>query len=142
VFYDSFEGSLSKWTLSGPGDPWYTTTSYSAKGSQAAMAQATGAGQDSFITASFTPPGSGTLTLSYERRLMGLDGVDDFQVEVGILGSWITLEHLGTASANDAAFVPKSFTIPSTSDKVRFKCECGATSERCVVDEVKVTATP
>ncbi len=143
LFYDGFEGgTLSKWTTSGPGKPWVITSGASAAGSKAAQAQATGVGLDSFISASFSAMGGGTLTLQYQRRLVGLDGVDDFAAEVRFSSGWVALEHLGVASANDAAFVARSFSIPNTADAVRFKCECGATSERCQVDEVRITHKP
>lgn len=143
LFSDGFEGgTLSKWTTSGPGKPWVITSGASAAGSKAAQAQATGAGLDSFISASFSAPSGGTLTLAYQRRLVGLDGIDDFAAEVHLASSWLPMEHLGAATANDAAFVARSFTIPSGADGVRFKCTCGATSERCLVDEVRITHKP
>ncbi|MCK5798383.1 MAG: hypothetical protein KAI47_14430, partial [Deltaproteobacteria bacterium] len=143
LFYDGFEDlSLSPWVVSGPGKPWVITSDASASGSQAAQAQATGSSKESLMTATFSSPGSGTLTLEYQRRLVGLDGVDDFAAEIRFGAIWIALEQLASSTANDPAFVAKSFVIPNTADAIRFMCECGAVSERCLVDDVKVIHTP
>lgn len=134
--FDGFEsGSLSDWTLSGPGDPWQAETNTVHSGSYAAEARGTGAGDDAFMEKDIT--GCGT-TFSYYRKLVGLDGVDDFEAGYYDNETWTTVEQLGSYTANDSSFVYKSFTIPSTASKIRFKCECGAVSEACIVDDIDI----
>lgn len=131
---DDFEtGTLSGWTLSGTGTPWQASTESTYEGTYAAMAKQTGAGDDSFMEMDVT--GCGT-TLSYYRKLVGMDSADDFEVSYYDSGVWTSVEHLGGNTANDASFVFKSFSLPDTATKIRFKCETGAVSEMCFVDSV------
>ncbi len=133
---DGFEsGDLSDWTLSGPGADWQATSETVYAGSYAARAKRTGAGSDSYMEMAINNCGS---TFSYYRRLKGLDVGDDFEASYYNNGSWTSVEHLGSGSANDASFVFKQFTIPTSATKVRFKCECGATTEYCAVDSVSI----
>ena len=134
-FFDGFEdGNLNGWSLYGDGSQWSASTDTSYEGSWSARAKKTGAGKDSFMETNI-PSCSGTLTFEYGRRLVGLDAADDFEVSY-LDGSWISVEHLGSGRANDDSFTLKSFTIPSSATKIRFKCECGAVSEKCYVDNV------
>jgi len=53
------------------------------------------------------------------------------------------LEQTGIASANDAAYVYKTYTLPAKAGnnaafKIRFECTAGATSEYCRIDNVVV----
>jgi len=138
LFFDGFEdGSISDWTLSGSGTQWTASTDTAYEGSWAARAKKTGVGDDSFMETTFDASGYGTVTFEYRRKLVGLDGVDDFEVSY-FDGTWRSVEHLGSSSANDASFIGKSFTIPSSASKVKFKCECGAVSEKCYVDNVRI----
>lgn len=138
VLFDSFEdGNLVEWSLYGTGRPWVTSTDTSYEGAWSARATYTGAGDDSFMEISIDPSSFNTVTFEYYRKLIGLDAADDFQVEY-FDGNWITLEHLGDSSASDSSFKFRSFTIPNTATKIRFKCECGAVSEKCYVDNVKI----
>ena len=133
---DGFEsGDMSGWSLYGTGKPWEASTDNSHDGSYAARAKATGAGDDSFMEWDVT--GCGT-TLTYYRKLIGLDAVDDFEVSYYDNGAWTMVEHLGSDTANDSGFIMKSFSIPSTTKKIRFKCQCGAVSEQCIVDDVSI----
>ena len=49
------------------------------------------------------------------------------------------MEQLGNGRANDASFVLKSYALPNTATKIRFMCEAGAVSEKCYVDNVRIT---
>ena len=139
LFADDFEsGTLTKWTTSGSGNPWYASTDKPNGGLYSAKANKTGT--FSYMEASFTPPGQGTVTFAYQRRLVGLDAADDFSADYFDKGSWTAVEHLGTGVASDATFNARSYAIPNTATKIRFGCLNGTTSEACVVDDVVVTA--
>jgi hypothetical protein len=86
-----------------------------------------------FSLAAFTRGGH----LIYFRKLIGLDGADEFVAEY-YDGSWHTLEATGSASANDAAYVQKEFDLPAGATRLRFGCMAGAVSEKCEVDDVSL----
>ncbi len=75
--------------------------------------------------------------LIYYRRLIGLDGADEFVAQY-YDGSWHTLEATGNASANDAAYVQWEFELPKAATRLRFGCMAGAVSEKCEVDDVSL----
>ncbi|OIO80895.1 hypothetical protein AUJ84_02375 [Candidatus Pacearchaeota archaeon CG1_02_32_132] len=140
VFFDGFEsGSLSNWYLYGTGVPWNSFSGDSFEGVWSARAKQTGAGEDSFMEKSIDVSGYSEVTFEYRRKLVGLDTADDFEVSY-FNGAWVSLEHLGSGSANDASYVFKSYPIPAIASKIRFKCEVGAVSESCSVDNVRITA--
>ena len=139
LFNDGFESGLGAWSLYGSGSSWKASTDTSYEGSYSARAKKTGVSKDSFMETSIDASGYSSVTFEYYRRLVGLDAADDFEVQY-LDGSWISVEHLGDGRANDNSFVYKSFSIPSTATAIRFKCECGAVSEKCYVDNVKVIA--
>ncbi|MFC1682013.1 hypothetical protein ACFL0X_00135 [Nanoarchaeota archaeon] len=137
---DGFEdGNLNSWSTYGAGRVWSASTDNSYEGSWSARAKRTGAGDDSFMEITFDASGYNEVTLEYYRKRVGLDAADDFEVQY-FDGTWHSLEHLGSGRANDGSFVFKSFSISTSASKVRFKCECGAVSEKCYVDNVKVVA--
>jgi glutamine amidotransferase-like uncharacterized protein len=139
LFFDGFEdGFLDGWTLYGPGSQWSGSGESVFEGSYAARAKKTGAGKNSYMEISIDGSGYSDLTFEYYRRLKGLDAADDFRVEYFANGQWYTLEHLGSDSENNANFVFKQFSILPSAEKIRFMCECGAVSEKCYVDNVRI----
>jgi glutamine amidotransferase-like uncharacterized protein len=139
VLSDGFEnGNLNGWSLYGTGVQWSASTDTAYEGNYSARAKQTGAGNPSYMESTMDVSGYTTVTLQYYRKLVGLDVADEFAVEYYSNGQWTAVESLGSNSEDDASFIYKSFTIPSTSTKVRFMCECGAVSEKCYVDNVKV----
>ena len=85
-----------------------------------------------------------SLNVSYYRQLIGMDAADEFTVDWFNGTGWTYLEQLGGASADDAAYVAKSFVLPAEANnnpnfRIRFMCENGAVSESCRVDNVKIT---
>ncbi len=138
VLFDSFEdGNLVEWNLYGTGRAWSTSTDTAYEGSFSVRAKKTGVNKDSFMEISFDVSEFDSVTFEYYRKLVGLDAADDFEVQY-FDGVWYSVEHLGSARASDSNFVFKSFSIPSTATKIRFKCECGAVSEKCYVDNVRI----
>jgi len=135
---DNFEdGNLVEWTLSGSGRVWSASTDTPYQGSWSARAKQTGAGSNSYMEISIDGSSYNSLTFEYYRKLVGLDGADNFEVAY-FDGGWNNLEALGSSSENNANYVFKNFQIPNTATKIRFMCECGAVSEKCYVDNVKV----
>jgi len=137
VFFDGFESGFS-WTTYGTGISWTRTTEAKYEGGYSARAKKTGAGELSYMEKEISISGYNTATLEYYRKLVGLDAADDFSAEY-YDGTWHYLEHLGSGIENDATFLKKTYNIPTTATKVRFMCECGAVSEMCYVDNVKIT---
>lgn len=87
------------------------------------------------------------IRFQYHRQLLGLDGADEFRARWFNGTSWITVEQTGAASANDSAYVLRSFRLPAGAANaaafaIRFECAAGAVSECCNVDDVIVTAGP
>jgi glutamine amidotransferase-like uncharacterized protein len=141
IFADTFESaSLSKWATYGQGRPWIASQDQSFEGNWAARAKRTGAGDDSFIETTINASAYNKITFEYQRKLISLDTADDWEVQYfdSASNTWNSVEHLGSGRENNANFVFKSHTIPNTASKIRFKCECGAVSEKCYVDNVKI----
>jgi glutamine amidotransferase-like uncharacterized protein len=138
VLFDGFEdGALDGWSLYGSGRQWAGSTDTSFEGSWSARAKRTGAGKDSFMEKGIDVSGFGNVTFEYYRKLISLDAADDWEVQY-FDGAWVSVEHLGSGNENNANFVFKSFSLPSTATKIRFKCEVGAVSEKCYVDNVRI----
>jgi hypothetical protein len=88
--------------------------------------------------------GYGTVTVSYARRLVGLDVADEFKAKWFDGTAWNVMEQTGSSSANDAAYVQKQYVLPASAGDnpafaIKFECTAGATSEYCRVDNVEIT---
>jgi glutamine amidotransferase-like uncharacterized protein len=140
LFSDNFEsGNLNNWFTYGSGRPWSASTDQVFEGNYAARAKRTGAGKDSFMETNLILTGYNSITLEYYRKLVSLDAADDWEVQYFDNGFWTTIEHLGSSTENNNNFIFKSYSLPNSATKIRFKCEVGAVSEKCYVDNVKVT---
>jgi hypothetical protein len=138
VIADGFENGLGAWVVNGTGAPWTASSLDPYTGSRHAYAVQPGVStmtylERTFSLASFTKGGH----LIYYRKLIGLDGPDEFVAEY-FDGSWHALEATGSASANDAAYVQKEFDLPNGATRLRFGCMAGAVSEKCEVDDVSL----
>ena len=141
IFEDGFEsGSLTNWSVYGSGRRWSVVSETASEGVYSARAKRTGSSKDSFIEASFDASGFTSVQLTYRRMLVGLDAADDWEVQV-FDGGWISLERLGTAREDNAEFIAQTFTIQPTATAVRFKCETGAVSEKCYLDQVRIAGS-
>jgi glutamine amidotransferase-like uncharacterized protein len=136
---DGFESGLGAWIVSGSGDLWLQDSSDPFEGSYAARAKKTGVDLMTYMETSFDATGFSSVTFEYQRKLVGLDAADDFAAEY-FDGTWNAVEALGSGRESNDNYISKSFSIPNSATKVRFMCECGAVSEMCYVDNVKVTA--
>jgi len=136
IFSDDFENGLNQWTITGTGLPWTTATTTPYTGSYSAKANKPGTSTPTYMET--TIPSGYTSTLSYYRKLVGLDGPDEFSAEYYNGNTWITLEATGSNSANNAAYIYKEYALPTTATKIRYQCMAGAVSEFCYVDDVKI----
>ena len=141
LFFDDFEdGSLSEWVLTTVENNWYAGTTNPYQGNRHAEAKPQNTNEPaSVMEKTISTSGFNSVEFSYYRKLAGLDTADDFEVQY-FDGTWHSVEHLGSGSANDGFFVGKSFTLSGTASKIRFKCEVGAVSEKCFVDNVRLSA--
>ncbi len=138
VIADGFETGVGAWTVTGTGTPWTVSSLDPYTGAAHAYAVQPGVStmtylQRTFSLAAFANGGH----LIYYRRLIGLDGADEFVAEYHD-GSWHTLEATGSASANDTTYVQREFDLPKAATKLRFGCMAGAVSEKCEVDDVSL----
>jgi glutamine amidotransferase-like uncharacterized protein len=142
VFSDNFEaGNLNKWTVTGAGKKWViTNTGGVYQGTYAAYAKQPGTSTTTYMETTISvPAGYTTVIVDYYRKLVGIDGADEYSSEY-YNGNWVAMESTGSNPANDASYVHKTYTIPSTATKIRFTCLAGAVSEMCYVDNILVTA--
>jgi hypothetical protein len=137
VIAEGFENGIGGWAVSGTGAPWSASTLNPYTGSKHAYAVQPGVSTMTYLEKTFDLSVFSSGSLIYYRKLIGLDGPDEFVAEY-YDGSWHTLEATGGASANDVAYVQKEFTLPSSATKIRFGCMAGAVSEKCQVDDVSL----
>jgi hypothetical protein len=138
VIAEGFENGLGTWTVTGTGAPWAASSLDPYTGSRHAYAAQPGVSTMTYLERTlslnaFTNGGK----LIYYRRLIGLDGADEFVAQYYDM-SWHTLEATGSASANDAAYVQREFLLPRAATKLRFGCMAGAVSEKCELDDVSL----
>lgn len=137
VLFDTFEEGLD-WTPGGAGAPWTRRNGNGEAYDGLYSAGAVATGGASTITRRFTLRGYNSATLSYVRRLQGIDAADEFRVSY-FDGSWHVLEATARA-AEDAGFRQMSFTLPVTATHINFRCLTNAPGEGCFVDNVRIVA--
>ena len=150
IFSDNFEsGGLGGWTLSkasGAND-WTASTTNPYQGAYHAQSQPMSTTEPaSVMQKTVSTSGYSNIILNYTRRLVGIDGVDEFQVEWYDGVSWTIVEQTGGNSADDATYVSKQFSLSAAADNnanfaIKFECTAGATSEYCRVDDLLVSGT-
>ncbi len=149
LFFDNFEsGTLNGWILAKVSGANYWTTSITNpyQGTYHAQSQPMSTTEPaSTIEKTISTSGYSNIKFSYYRKLIGLDIADEFKAKWYDGATWQILEQTGSNSANDASYIFKEFTLPSSANnnpnlKIRFECTAGAVSEFCRVDNVKITA--
>jgi hypothetical protein len=142
VIADGFEDGLGAWSVTGAGGRWMESSIDPYTGSRHAYAVQPGVSTMTYIERAFSLPAGSKGELTYYRRLIGLDGPDEFVAQYYSYSdtSWHTLEATGSASANDAAYVRRQFILPNPATRLRFGCMAGAVSEKCEVDDVSLFA--
>lgn len=150
IFYDNFEsGNLNVWTtnaVSG-GLKWIASSTNPFQGTWHAQSQPRSTNEPaSILEKAISTVNYQGISIRYARRLIGLDTADEFKAKWFDGVSWNVLEQTGSKSANDAGYVVKSFTLPSSANhnanfRIKFECTAGAVSEFCRVDNVNVSAS-
>ncbi len=150
IFLDDFEsGTLSGWTLTkaaGAND-WTASQTDPFQGSWHAQSQPQSTTEPASVMEKIiSTSGYQTIVFDYKRKLVGLDIADEFQAEWFDGTSWSVLEQTGDASADDANYVSKQFSLPSSANnnanfRIKFECTAGAVSEFCRVDNVLIEGT-
>src|SRR3989344_47159 len=148
ISYDGFEsGEMGGWTLSANSgaNNWTASTTDPYQGSYHAESkhQDTLPVPASVMERIVSTSGYSNITFSYYRKIIEFDSADEFSVKGYSGSSWFTLEQ-NTSGGNDAIYVFKSFSLPSSADnnanfKIKFECTAGATSEYCRVDNVNIS---
>ncbi|MFA5856910.1 MAG: BPL-N domain-containing protein [Candidatus Pacearchaeota archaeon] len=148
IFFEDFENGFSSWILTkvSAANYWSLTTTNPYQGSYSAEVKPMSTTEPaSSIEKAVSTSGFSNLKLSYYRRLIGLDIADEFKVKWYDGTTWFVLEQTGSSSANDASYLSKEFSLPSSANnnpnfRIRFECTAGATSEFCRVDNIKLTS--
>ncbi len=149
IFFDDFEsGTLPStgWTLTSASgaNNWTNSTVNPFQGLRHAQA-APGSTKEpaSVMQRTISTSGYQNINFSYSRRLIALDIADEFQVEWFNGTNWTILEQTGSAAANDASYLNKSFLLSVAANNnanfaIKFECTASV-SEFCRVDNVNIT---
>lgn len=150
IVYDNFEsGTLSGWTttaVSG-GQKWTASTTNPFQGSWHAQSQPRSTSEPASVLERTIPTTNYQgISIKYARKLIGLDTADEFKAKWFDGSTWTILEQTGSKSANDASYITKSFSLPSSANnnqnfKIRFECTAGAVSEYCRIDNINISAS-
>ncbi len=145
IFDEGFEsGILSGWELSSAwnGTNWTAMQNDSNYGVWHAESNP----QDTHIEVSnieksISTIGYQNISVSYFRKLTGLDSGDSFRVKWFNGNNWTYLEN--TENVTDSNYIYRYFSLPSSAVnnsnfKVRFECSADAQNEYCKLDDVSV----
>ena len=150
IFSDDFEsGTLGGWNLYSGGDGvnWTVSLTNPQEGVWYAESKPRETTQPaSSLERDISTLGYSDVSLSYYRRLVGIDAADEFNVSWYNGSRWIPLEGTGGASANDGAYLFRTYSLGVGADdssalKIRFECTAGAVTEFCRVDNVTLNGT-
>ncbi len=148
IFFDGFEsGGLSGWTLTSASgaNNWTASTTDPYQGTYHAQSQPMSTTEPASVTQRvISTLGYNNIVVNYSRKLVGIDGVDEFQLEWFDGTSWTILEQTGSNPADDTTYLSRQYTLSSLADnnanfQIKFECTAGATSEYCRVDNVNIT---
>jgi len=147
IFSDNFEsGTLTGWTLTSAAgaNNWTNSLTNPFEGTRHAQSQPQSTSEPaSVLEKAINTSNYQTINFSYYRKLIGIDSADEFQVEWFNGTGWTIVEQTGSAAANDASYILKSFILPLTANnnpnfKIKFECTAGAVSEFCRTDNVTI----
>jgi hypothetical protein len=143
VYSEGFESGIGGWTLTHTGNAadWSASSSDPYSGSGHAQSNPQEAGSISAIEKIYSTSGYENISISYYRKLVGLDSVDWFRFMWYDGSSWNTLEEKNAENGN---YVLKSFNFSATADdnanfKIKYECTAGAVSEYCRVDDIIIS---
>src|SRR3989344_3701854 len=143
IFNDNFEiGNLNGWNLTSASgaNNWTASQTDPFEGSWHANSNPRSTTEPaSVLQKSIDTTGYQSITFRYNRRLIGIDVADEFEVEWFNGTGWTILEETGGNSANDASYLFREFNLSNVANNlasfaIRFECTAGATTEHCRVD--------
>ena len=134
IFSDDFnDGDLVGWTVTN----WSNTGTFAESTNQV----------NSTLERTISTSSFNTIVVKYDRRLgANWESTDNFKASWSLDGiTFTTLE--AANSSNDAAFVSKTFNLPSSANnnsgfRIRFECTTSAADEFCRVDNVVIEGAP
>ncbi|MDP4039006.1 MAG: hypothetical protein Q8P57_00270 [Candidatus Pacearchaeota archaeon] len=148
VFGDDFEsGNLNNWILSTnnyTNITWNASQNESYNGAWHAQSQPF----DNHVSASnmevnVSTQGFENISVSYYRRLIGLDGSDYWRVKWFDGASWILLESNNGGGINDLNYTLRNFNLPNGENnsnfRVRFECSVQSSNEYCRIDDFLIS---
>ncbi|MEM4266272.1 MAG: hypothetical protein QXX65_04325, partial [Candidatus Woesearchaeota archaeon] len=147
IFFDGFENGFvpNQWFVNGTTvRRWTTSTTNPYEGVQ--HAQATNTDGPTSLVVNVSTQNYSTITISYARRLVGIDSGDEFAAMWYNGTHWTTLEATGSGTANDAKYIIKNYTLPASANnntkfRLEFMCNVDLTNEYCRIDNVRVNGT-
>ena len=146
IFSDDFEdGDLAGWTLTTVENHWTNEATDPQEGSRHAQAQPRNTNEPASVMERIISTSDyENINLSYYRKLIGLDGADEFQVEYNTGSGWIIIEQTGAGSVDDLSYEHKNFLMPASADnntnyQIKFECTAGAVSEFCRLDNITIS---
>ncbi|MEM4243094.1 MAG: hypothetical protein QXM31_04300, partial [Candidatus Woesearchaeota archaeon] len=147
VFFDGFENGFTpnQWLVNGTTvRRWTTSTTNPYEGAQ--HAQATNTDGPTSLVVNVSTQNYSTITISYARRLVGIDSGDEFAAMWYNGTHWTTLEATGSGTANDATYIVRNYALPASANnntkfRLEFVCNVDLTNEYCRVDNVRINGT-
>ena len=151
ILSDDFnDGNLNGWTLTNssvtlPGTPWNNTGTFAeAKPGNGTAIPPNGTStlQRTISTSGFT-----SITVKYDRQLVGFDAEEEFKASWSLDGvTFTTLEETLNSTPDDAAFVLKTFNLPTSASnnanfRLRFECTSDAQADFCRLDNILLEGT-
>ena len=147
LIYES--GALNGWNLSNiaGASNWTASTTNPYQGSYHVQSRPLSTTQPaSILVRNIATISYQNITLSYVRRLVGIDAADEFNATWYNGTTWFVLENTGGGSANDAGYINRSYNLSYSASnnpnfKIRFECTAGAVSEYCRIDNINISAS-
>jgi len=146
IFSDGFEsGNLNGWELSNAqfANPWNISSINPPFGNWNARAEPLNSSIEpaSVMQKNASTAGYQNITLSYSRRLAGLDISDEFKVKWFDGNNWVVVEETSNLTVTNTSWIFKSFNlsvlaINNSNFKISFECTANSAGEDCRVDNV------
>ncbi|MBI2499716.1 hypothetical protein HYV88_05730 [Candidatus Woesearchaeota archaeon] len=148
IFFDGFEsGNLTEWILTNAIDAsnWTISSGNPYTGVYHIEARPRENTEPaSIIKKAISTLDYDNLSVSYYRRLINLDGSDEFKSYWYDGLSWIVLEQTGSNSEDDNNYIIKSFNLNNNATnnanfQIKFECTANSHNEYCRIDNVNIS---
>jgi len=151
ILSDDFnDGNLNSWTVTNsptalPGTAWNNTGTFAE--AKPGNASATPTNGTSTLQRTISTSGFTSITVKYDRQLVGFDSEEEFKASWSLDGvTFTTLEETLNTTPDDTTFVLKTFNLPTSANnnanfRLRFECTSDAQADFCRLDNVLVEGT-